>query len=140
MKKTQVNNNEVTNSTLEVIRQMNMDGFKPDVVCGFARGGLVPANFISQWYDIPMYAINKDEDCKLEFLKYSNVLIIDDINDTGKTFSAFKCLYDVEFSFKYAALIENAGSEFETDYAGNHVNKVEDPSWIVFPWENWWRT
>jgi hypothetical protein len=39
---------------------------------------------------------------------------------------------------KVACLIENTGSEFEVDYIGDIVNKIDDPQWIVFPWEEWW--
>ena len=41
--------NHVKEYTLSIIKQMNQDIWTPDVVLGFTRGGLVPANFISQW-------------------------------------------------------------------------------------------
>ena len=24
-------------------------------------------------------------------------------------------------------------------YSAENINKYEDPQWIVFPWEEWWR-
>ena len=30
------------------------------------------------------------------------------------------------------------GSDFEVDYIGDIVNKIDDPQWVVFPWEEWW--
>jgi hypoxanthine phosphoribosyltransferase len=138
MKKTIISNEDVRNFTLEIIRQMNVDVFVPEVVIGFARGGLIPANFISQWYGIPMYCLNKDEEYNFEFLQHKKILVIDDINDTGNTLYNFNVNYKKDLKFKYAALIENSTSMFQTDYAGLFINKNEDPHWIVFPWEIWW--
>ena len=140
MNKKTISERDVKHYTLNIIQQMNQEQYTPEYVCGFARGGLVVANYISQWYDIPMYAINKDQkfDCKLDF--FTNVLIVDDINDTGKTLNDFKEKYGKHQDFKYAALVDNAGSCFETDFAGHYINKLEVPDWIVFPWENWWHS
>lgn len=81
-----------------------------------------------------------------------NILIIDDINDTGRTLSWIKedwqggCLPgDAAWSsiwnqnVRFAVLINNAGSEFsEIDYAGDNIDKRDDDAWVVFPWEAWW--
>ena len=80
-----------------------------------------------------------------------NILIIDDINDTGKTFKEVVedwqggCLPNNEHwndvwhnNVKFAALIHNEASEFTTDFAGRYINKRENPEWCVFPWEQWW--
>lgn len=139
MKKRIVTNDDIRNYTLEIIRQMNSSNYTPEIVLGFSRGGLVPANYISQWYDISMFCINKDVEFECNLDNYSEVLVIDDINDTGNTLQDFKNKYGEKQDFKYAALIDNAGSIFETDYAGSYINKNEDPDWIVFPWESWWQ-
>jgi hypoxanthine phosphoribosyltransferase len=47
--------------------------------------------------------------------KRKNILVIDDINDTGRTFS----------------------SEFDlVRYHATEVNKADDDVWVVYPWEN----
>jgi hypoxanthine phosphoribosyltransferase len=71
---------DVKNYTLGIIQQMVQEKYKPDVVLGFARGGLVLANYISQFYNIPMVAINKDTPFAIR-VDYDNVLVVDDIND-----------------------------------------------------------
>lgn len=139
MKKRIVTNQDVRDYTLEVIRQINADLWTPEIVLGFSRGGLVPANYISQWYDIPMFCINKDVEFKCDLDRYNKVLVIDDINDTGNTLYDFRSRYGENQGFKYAALIDNSGSKFETNYAGHYINKLEVPDWIVFPWEIWWQ-
>jgi hypoxanthine phosphoribosyltransferase len=79
------------------------------------------------------------------------ILIIDDINDTGTTFNNIKkdweesCFPDEltwntvwHNNVKFASLIENEGSNFNSDFYGHLINKNENPEWCVFPWENWW--
>ena len=139
MKKRIVTNDDIRSYTLEVIRQMNDDCWTPEIVLGFSRGGLVPANYISQWYNIPLFCINKDIEFQCNLESYKEVLIIDDINDSGNTLYDFKSRYGENQGFKYAALIDNTGSKFITDYAGHYINKMEVPDWIVFPWEIWWQ-
>lgn len=78
-----------------------------------------------------------------------NILIIDDINDTGKTLNWIKndwpssCLpnnpnWDTIWhnNVRFACLIDNAGSNMqELDYTALEIDKREDPTWVVFPWE-----
>ena len=54
MKKVFVTWQEVENHTQEILRQIQRDAWLPDYVVGLTRGGLVPANLISQYLDIPM--------------------------------------------------------------------------------------
>ncbi len=86
------------------------------------------------------------------------ILIVDDINDSGATINWIKKDWEqtiqekvrenVDYvwntvwndSTKFAVLFNNIASESEIDvnYAAEEINKIEDPSWIVFPWEEWW--
>ena len=102
---------QVEGACLDIVRQMTKDQWKPDYVVGITRGGLIPANLISQYLDVPMetlkvslrdsssesesnlwmaedaYGFNAEKDgdpcCK-------NILIVDDINDQGSTISWIK--------------------------------------------------
>ena len=78
----------------------------------------------------------------------TRILIVDDINDTGATFNWIKqdwrdmCLPNSadwqniwHENVRFAVLVDNVASEFKTDYSAMEINKAEDPSWIVFPWE-----
>jgi xanthine phosphoribosyltransferase len=81
-----------------------------------------------------------------------NILIVDDINDRGNTFKNLKedwrsgCLPKEDAALNsvwhrnviFAALIENQASDFDADFVGLEINKVENPEWCVFPWESWW--
>jgi hypoxanthine phosphoribosyltransferase len=134
-----LNDVDVKNCLMDIIRQMYIDGFKPDVVVGLVRGGSVPANLLSQFLDIPCYMVNKDE--QVHFLPAgNNVLVIDDINDSGSAMTEISNYFTHEYdvNFKYATLISNEGSSFEVNYYSIEINKIEEDVWIVFPWENWW--
>ena len=159
-----------------IIRQLVADDWKPDYVVGITRGGLVPALKISHYLGIPMETLNVDlrkggecetncwmaEDAfgyvygeggsRSDTTKRKNILIVNDINDTGATFSWIKkdwesCCLPKEPSWetvwgnnvRFASVIDNDASAVQMNYAGESINKAEDPRWIEFPWECWWR-
>ena len=79
-----------------------------------------------------------------------NILIVDDINDTGSTFNWIKedwrssCLPNSPVwdqiwgdNVRFAVLTENLSSEFDgVSYYCDEVNKAEEDCWLVYPWEN----
>ena len=80
-----------------------------------------------------------------------NILIVDDINDTGATFNWIKedwqssCLPHSESwntvwhsNVRFATITDNLSSEFngKVDYSVHEVNKAEKDVWLVYPWEN----
>ena len=84
-------------------------------------------------------------------LKRKNILIVDDINDTGATFNWIKrdwasgCLpndphWEDIFgnNVRFAVLTDNLASEFDqcVNYCCDTVNKAEEDVWLVYPWEN----
>lgn len=164
----------------EIIRSMATDGWRPDYVVGLTRGGLVPALMLSQYLDVPMETLKvsfRDADANPESNLWmaedafgyvpegervladfdynfhaKNILIVDDINDTGATLQWIQedwrstCMpHDDRWedvwgnNVRTAVLINNEASDFtDVDYAGLNINKMEEPIWCVFPWENWW--
>jgi xanthine phosphoribosyltransferase len=89
----------------------------------------------------------------LENGTYKEILIVDDINDTGATFNWIMkdwpsgCFpNDPSWSevwnnnVKFAVLVDNLASrcEVKMDYVGMEVNKAENDVWVDFPWEDWW--
>jgi xanthine phosphoribosyltransferase len=185
MKKLYVSWNDVQRQVQELVRQMWLDQWTPDYVVGITRGGLVPANLISQYLDCRMETLQvrlrdgkRTEECESnlwmaeeafgyigvdEQETYSSrwdtglrkkILIVDDINDTGATLNWIKqdwqstCLPDDNTwntvwgnNVRVAVLYNNESSEsqLEPSYAAENINKFENPQWIVFPWEEWWR-
>ena len=76
------------------------------------------------------------------------ILIIDDINDTGKTLSWIRedwvasmggASYNASAwgdTVRTACLVDNQASGFDgMDYTALEINKMEEDVWVVFPWE-----
>ncbi len=141
MKQKYFSDGDVKNCVLDIFRQMYLDHFKPDLVIGLVRGGAVPATMLSHLLDVPCYLVNKDEQTHI-LPGFTNAIVIDDINDTGKAMTdIYNYLsHDYDGNIKYAALISNSTSSFELDYFGVDINKLDDPCWVIFPWENWWKS
>lgn len=138
-----------------ISRQMTLDDWRPDYVVGVLRGGVIPAVHLSHWWNVKMFALpwttrdnmtdeSKDISSAVALLsKSKNVLLVDDICDTAKTFKeivdSIKVSNDLDYNskhFRTAALHYNIGQDlFEPDYYHVEINKEDDPSWIVYPWE-----
>ena len=83
--------------------------------------------------------------------KKKNILIVDDINDTGATFNwiindwTSGCLPDHpnwdtvwNQNVRFATLTDNLASEFTEHcaYTCHEVNKAEEDVWLIYPWED----
>ena len=162
------NTKQINGFLLNINKQMVQDNFRPDYIVGIARGGLVPALKLSHYLDVPMYCLSEEESnlwMAEDAFGYvnvdgkgvsvatarKNILIIDDINDSGTTLNNLKqdwqsgCMphsgawNDIwHRNVKFAVCIDNEASAFNSDYQGYNINKFENPEWCVFPWENWW--
>jgi hypoxanthine phosphoribosyltransferase len=144
-----------------IVSQMYKDNWRPDYVVGLTRGGLIPAVVMSNVYHIPMETLKvslRDSDngpesnCWMSEDAYNgkNILILDDINDTGATLDWIINDWqstchpsDAHWSnvwgnnVRFAVLIDNLSSNFsrKVDYSAKEINKAEKDVWIVYPWE-----
>jgi xanthine phosphoribosyltransferase len=160
---------DVEHHTQEILRQIHADAWRPDYVVGLTRGGLVPANLISQYLGCRMetlkVSLRDDTECESnlwmaedafghEMEQPKNILIVDDINDTGATLNYIRedwssgCFPDNPrwtevwgSNVRVAVLVDNESSKSEipVSYSAVDLNKAEQDSWIVFPWESWWQ-
>jgi xanthine phosphoribosyltransferase len=99
--------------------------------------------------DYEIFGRESNKKMALQALDGKNILIVDDINDTGRTLNWIKKDWEetTDTNMKYwdkiwgesvrvAALVDNAGSEFDcVDYTAVEVDKRDNPAWFVFPWE-----
>ena len=168
---------DVESQTQEILRQIHLDAWRPDYVVGLTRGGLVPANLISQYLGCRMECLKvslrdgaeQESNCWMaeDAFGYSgadgypidslkkNILIVDDINDSGATLnwirndwmsSCFSTspVWDHIWghNVRVAVLVDNESSknEIPVSYSAVDLNKAEEDCWIVFPWESWWQS
>ena len=157
---------QVQGFVLEIARRMQHDQWKPDYIVGITRGGLVPATLLSHYLNVRLETLNvslrdkfgdmgPETNCWMaeDAFAKKNILIVDDINDSGATFAWIKndwqgSCYTNSDDWKYvwcnnvrfAVLIDNEVSESTVNYSGLDINKSASPEWCVFPWEEWWRS
>ena len=131
----------------EVAERIARSGFKPDLIIGIIRGGLIPARLLSD-------RLNIDEILFLEIKLYEGigvrgrrpylkqpligdikgrrVLLVDDISDTGMTLQLAQevvALY-LPKEVRTATLYIKPWTSLVPDYYGETTEK-----WVVFPWE-----
>ncbi len=170
--------NDVEKMCQAIVTQMYKDNWRPDYIVGITRGGNIPATIISNMIRVPCEALKVSlrdgGDCesncwmsedafgyvpleeqetyksRWDTARRKNILIVDDINDSGATFNWIvndwrsSCLpgEDVgwntvfEHNVRFAVLTNNHSSEFDkVSYYGHEVNKFEEDLWLVYPWE-----
>ncbi len=121
--------------------------FVPDVVVAIARGGLVPGRLFCDFLHLKDMVTLKvdhwgltatrDGMAKLTTkltgdLSGKNVLLVDDLTDTGESISLAK-RHVLEFQplgVRTATLLHLHGSKYVPDFYGEGM----DWAWIVFPW------
>jgi uncharacterized protein len=170
---------DVEKACVNIALQMYKDNWRPDYIVGITRGGNVPATILSNMLDVRCEAlkvslrddsmgpesnlwmsedafgyVNEDEreiyKTRWDISKRKNILVVDDINDTGATFNWIKedwqasCLpNEVDawnlvwgHNVRFATITENLSSEFDgVSYYVHEINKAEDDVWLVYPWE-----
>lgn len=180
MQKIILNNSDINSQIAKICRDISNSGWRPDYVVGISRGGLVPAVMISHYFNVHMKPLSVSlrdggqcvTDCGMsedaigfvneerrdlikarwDIHNRKNILIVDDINDTGNTLDWIKqdwqstCFPNEDtwntvwnHNVKFAVLYNNLSSNFENvDYHAVEINKLENDVWIIFPWEKWW--
>lgn len=181
MKNTNISFEQYKGLVAEICRQISNSQWRPDYIVGITRGGLLAASMLSHYFGVPMHSLDvsfRDNDMAPESNLWmaedafgyvsnpnypdlggdssaearKNILIVDDMNDSGKTLNWIKedwpagCLpssaaWDEIWgsNVRFAVVVNNTTSDFkDVEYVGIEVNKYEDPQWIVFPYEEWW--
>jgi hypoxanthine phosphoribosyltransferase len=181
MKKVFYSWRQIEGAVIDIARQLQKDQWRPDYVVGITRGGAIPAVLLSQYLGVPMrslevslrdggecvsdcgmaedafgYVLREDrefsEGDNSDINNRKNILIIDDINDTGATIAWIKkdwqssCLpNDPSWAHiwgnnvRVAVLTNNLASKEDIQYSAWEVNKAEDDCWLVYPWEEFWK-
>ena len=129
---------DIENLVKKTALKIKKNNKKYDLIIGIKNWGIIPAILISRELDIndiEFITIRKNKIFKFnKFHKDKKyLLIIDEIYDTGKTFSIVN-EYFKRFEYDYACLISRYripdNNKIVTGKVLNHKR------WIVFPWEN----
>ncbi len=132
----------------KIVEQIENSNWSPNVIISINRGGCVPGIYLShrlnlkhKVIDIQLRDSNRSPDFKLvkqKIKRFDNILLVDDINDSGKT---LKTIYNLSNAYSKkiynATLIYNQESIIKTDFYGRMIKRSEDKNWYIFPWEEW---
>ena len=105
-------------------------------IVAIGRGGFVVGVHLSHKLDLPLIPLmhqTRDGQTNEKIVTDKHTLIVDDINDTGKTLSDV-CFNNVwNGSYRVAVLVHKNHSDFQAvDYYGT---RSDNDDWISFPWE-----
>jgi|YelNatPaOPRAMG01_1025707.scaffolds.fasta_scaffold00579_27 hypoxanthine phosphoribosyltransferase len=141
--------NEIVDWCLK-LRSHIVGNYHPDAIIGLSRGGLVPARLLSDYLWIKdLFSVktehwgitaSKDGEAKITAdpslpIRGKNVLIVDDITDTG---SSMKLAVDTIKKFGPASLrtstmLHIEHSTYTPDYFAAAVS-AKEWTWFIFPW------
>ena len=122
----------------------------PNLIISVTRGGAILGTTLSYCLDVPVVYFDPKKHIidSLELNPKDNILIVDDINDTGFTLESINnqlikafpsnltVLRDKNIrveSTRYLTIFNNKGSIFEVDYFIRPLDKRKDDVWILFP-------
>jgi hypoxanthine phosphoribosyltransferase len=174
MKKQRINFDEFNRLVSKLARDITVSGWRPDYIVGITRGGLIPAVMLSHYFNVPCntlkVSLRDSGDCESNLwmaedafgyqdgesveLQRRNILLVDDINDTGATINWIlddwpsSCRpSDPAWSqiwgnnVKFAVIVDNlaSGCREAMNFSALEIDKSQEDVWIDFPYESWWQ-
>jgi uncharacterized protein len=139
--------NQIYDMLLRQSLRIQADGYKPDIIIGVARGGIVPSRILSDLLEIRELAIiqieyydgiNKTKkvpilkQCLNTQLNSKKTLLIDDISDSGNSLQLAKKHLEQQGAKK--AKIATLYTKPETIAKPDYYEKLTS-NWVVFPWD-----
>ena len=126
-----------------ILKELPIEKF--DTILGLARGGMIPATILAyktECHNLQQLGVRTRDVDNIQYYGspqlVGNVLIVDDINDSGLTFSSVKEYIQYHFdhdeikTISYASLVRRSSTTFNEDITGL---VADNDSWYVFPWD-----
>lgn len=111
---------DVDDAIESLVYRIKKSGIEIDAIVGIPRGGMIPAVMLSHKLNKPLHTYRPPAP--------SNVLMVDDICDSGRTLEKLKHevgVYTVTLHHKQSAVYEPSF----------WYSLVQEEDWIVYPWE-----
>lgn len=139
------------NASRELSQQLMDSGWKPDLIVGVARGGLIPAGAVGYAVGIKaMGAINVEfytdigqtlpepmilnPQLDTESLRGKRVLVVDDVADSGKTLDlVVNLLEETAEEVKSMVIYTKPTTIFEPDFSWKKTDLWINFAWSVLP-------
>ncbi len=138
---------EIETLCLRISEQIKTSNFKVDYILGVSVGGFFPAVLLARLLEtknilsvaVSSYENKQQKEMKLlnapdkELLKGKNILIVDDICDTGKTIIFLEELlktYKVKSVKSATIFLNKEHNKITPDFYAKEVDK-----WVAFPWD-----
>ena len=139
--------NQIYDMLLFQAQKIQNDGYRPDIIVGIARGGLVPSRVLADLLETKDFAIitieyyvgigqkNKEpilKQCLHTQVTNKKVLLVDDVSDCGRSLQLAKKHLEEQGAseIRIATVYCKPGTISTPDYF-----EKETSHWIVFPWE-----
>lgn len=118
---------------------------KIDTVLGLARGGMIPATILAYRLgnnNLQQLGVRTRDVEATQFygnpVLFGNVLVVDDINDSGKTFREVAKYLDYHFDRGEInnVIFSACSKRYNTEWPeGIYGSIIENDDWLVYPWE-----
>lgn len=139
---------EIYRLCLDISKQVRSSGYQPDIVIAIARGGFIPARLVCDFLDLNALTsikiqhyrsgADRQEKAALEYplcteIKDLNVLLVDDVNDSGDTLKlAVSYLQTFQpADIKTIVMHQKITSPYPVDY---YAKKIIKWRWLIYPW------
>ncbi|MCX8172858.1 MAG: phosphoribosyltransferase [Archaeoglobaceae archaeon] len=132
----------------QLAKKIKTNGYRVDVIVAIARGGWIPARILADLLEVKeLYSVKTEHwgivatitgEAKITQplnvkLEGKNVLIVDDVTDTGETIKLVKEHIKslLAKNIRTAVIDYKKTSKFVPDY---YASEMESWKWIVYPW------
>lgn len=131
-----------------VVELKNKITLKPDIIVSIGKGGSIPGVILAEHYNINNINfgiksyVGYNQSKTLEYqsvpsyesLRGMNVLLVDDLADTGETFRYALDKFKQNFveMVNTASVFKKSKSKFVPNY---YAREIDSETWIIQPWE-----